>query len=532
MVFRVKKQRFLAVSILTILISAVAAAFFIASFKPVSANPGLLITTKTDKQTYLFRQKVNISGSITLDGSPANNLLVIAQVTTPLSSTSLAYRTLQIGNVAQTWQVSISNILITDSNGQQINTVKAGSSIRVGMNVNNLQANARAVYATITVFDANMVSIGTGFDKDTIDPMSTIGVILMFNVPKSATSGKATVVCDVFSDEPKNGGIALCLESTVYFWLSRTQQGISQLPTVPPPPPQMTPGNYSTYVTLPWDVTAGNYQVYITGQSSPTVTSSNQTSFNVQSSTGYPPQASFVYWPAQPILGTSVSFDASSSTPESFNGQITSYTWNFGDGSPPTTLTFSTTTHAYQQSGTFIVALNVTNTDGLWSTTSKPIVILPEPLPQANFTWIPANPVVNDTTTFDASSSTSTRTITSYAWNFSDGTGIVIVSTPTTSHTYTQSGNYNVNLTITDAIGRYSSITKIVQVQNNTIKIYDITHDGVIDGADLIIVTRAFGSSAGPPPSPNWNPIADITHDGAVDGSDIIPIARNYGKDP
>jgi PKD repeat protein len=531
MIFRIKKQRFLAVSILTILISAVAAAFFIVSFKLVSANPGLLITTNTDKHTYLLRQKVNISGSITLDGSPANNLLVITQVTTPLSSTSLAYRTLQIGNVAQTWSVSISNIFITDSSGQQINTVKAGSSIRVGMNVNNLQANARAVYATITVFDANMVSVGTGFIKDTIDPMSTIGTILMFNVPKSATSGKATVVCDVFSDEPKNGGIALCLESTVYFWLSRTQQGTFQLPAVPPPSPQMTPGNYSTYVTLPWDVTVGNYQVYITGQASPAVTSSTQTAFSVQSSTGYPPQASFVYWPAQPILGTSVSFDASSSTPESFNGQITSYAWTFGDGGSAT-VTYTTTTHTYQQSGTLIVTLNVTNTDGLWSTTSKPIVILPEPLPQANFTWTPANPVVNDTTTFDASSSTSTRAITSYAWNFSDGTGIVIVSTATTTHTYTHSGSYNVNLTITDAIGRYSSIAKIVQVQNNTIKIYDITHDGVIDGSDLIIVTRAFGSSAGPPPSSNWNPIADITGDGTVDGSDIIPIARNYGKDP
>jgi PKD repeat protein len=531
MVFRNKKQRFLAVPILAILISTIAAAFFIVGFKPVSANPALLITAKTNKPNYLLRQKVNISGTITLNGSPANNLLVIAEVTTPLSNTMLAYRTLQIGNVAQTWQVSISNILITDSNGLQINTVKAGSSIHVGMNVNNLQANARAIYATITVFDANLVSIGTGFDQDTIDPMSTIGATLAFDVPQSATSGKATVVCDVFSDEPKNGGTALCLESTVYFWLSRTQQGLFQLPAVPPPSPQMTPGNYSTYVTLPWDVRAGNYQVYITGQSSPAVTSSTQTAFSVQSTTGYPPQASFVYWPAQPILGTSVSFDASSSTPESFNGQITSYAWNFGDGGSAT-LTYATTTHTYQQSGTFIVTLNVTNTDGLWSTTSKPIVILPEPPPQANFTWTPTSPVVNDTTTFDASSSTSTRTITSYAWNFSDGTNIVTVTTPTTTHTYTQAGSYNVNLTIQDAIGRYSSIKKIVQVQNNTIKIYDINHDGVIDGADLIIVCRAFGSSAGPPPSSNWNPIADVNGDGIVDGSDIIPVARNFGKDP
>jgi Ca2+-binding EF-hand superfamily protein len=71
-----------------------------------------------------------------------------------------------------------------------------------------------------------------------------------------------------------------------------------------------------------------------------------------------------------------------------------------------------------------------------------------------------------------------------------------------------------------------------MQVQNNTIKIYDITKDGVIDGADLIIVARAFGSTIGPPASPNWNPVADVTGDGTVDGSDLIPIARNFGKDP
>jgi hypothetical protein len=54
----------------------------------------------------------------------------------------------------------------------------------------------------------------------------------------------------------------------------------------------------------------------------------------------------------------------------------------------------------------------------------------------------------------------------------------------------------------------------------------DITSDGAVDGSDLIIVSRAFGSYPG---HPNWNSIADINKDGAVDGSDSILISRKFG---
>jgi ABC-type transport system substrate-binding protein len=47
-----------------------------------------------------------------------------------------------------------------------------------------------------------------------------------------------------------------------------------------------------------------------------------------------------------------------------------------------------------------------------------------------------------------------------------------------------------------------------------------------VDGSDVIIAAKAFGSYPG---SPRWNPAADITGDFNVDGLDIIQIARDFG---
>jgi len=63
----------------------------------------------------------------------------------------------------------------------------------------------------------------------------------------------------------------------------------------------------------------------------------------------------------------------------------------------------------------------------------------------------------------------------------------------------------------------------------------DINGDGTVDGSDLIIIARAFGSYgpnylySGSPQHPRWNPIADVNSDGAVDGSDIILATRMFG---
>lgn len=500
-----------------------------------SPTSEVTITVKTDKEQYLLRQKVTIEGNISVDGTPANDIVTIIQVETPLKT--WAYRTLQIGNPAQSWPINITDIRLMDSNNNPINTAKIDSTIKVAVTFYNWQLTSRTVYMTVTVFDANMVPIRAAATSGTIDSQHSATPIFSVYIPSSACSGKALICANAYSKEPEKGGIALSPEKTAYFCISKIQQGLMNYPSLPPPQPQTTPGTYKTSITLPPDPKAGTYNITVLGQASPTAFSTATTTFTVENSEGYPPQASFAYWPAEPYLNQTVEFDASSSTPEGFNDTITSYQWDFGDGTPKQTKTTPTITHNYQQTGTFIITLNVTDNEGLWSTTSKPITIYPEFGPTANFTWTPTPSFVNQTITFDASNSTTGwcantqrfSPIQSYTWNFSDGTGEITVSNPVITHNFTQPGNYTVTLKITDADGRSDITFSIIEVLNATAKLYDVNNDGVIDLKDVFAVAIAYGSFPG---HPNWNPACDFNNDDKVDLKDYFPVTLHYGEDP
>ena len=66
----------------------------------------------------------------------------------------------------------------------------------------------------------------------------------------------------------------------------------------------------------------------------------------------------------------------------------------------------------------------------------------------------------------------------------------------------------------------------------------DINGDGKVDGRDMTLVVRAFGSHGpnydypGEPASPNWNPKCDINGDGKVDGRDVTLVALAFGSVP
>ena len=90
-----------------------------------------------------------------------------------------------------------------------------------------------------------------------------------------------------------------------------------------------------------------------------------------------PPIASFVYSPVSPINAgqTVVTFIASGSTDA--DGQIVSYTWNFGDGTPEETRTTPTITHLFPDTPAtcleivYTVLLTVTDDKGAKSSASQ-----------------------------------------------------------------------------------------------------------------------------------------------------------------
>jgi len=84
------------------------------------------------------------------------------------------------------------------------------------------------------------------------------------------------------------------------------------------------------------------------------------------------PAASFMFAPSSPKVNETVTFDATSSTPN--GGTITRYSWNFGDGIL-VNVTNPTTTHAYLNAGTYTVTLTVVDSEGLNNTITKSIII-------------------------------------------------------------------------------------------------------------------------------------------------------------
>ena len=86
-----------------------------------------------------------------------------------------------------------------------------------------------------------------------------------------------------------------------------------------------------------------------------------------------PPLASFVYSPAEPHAGETVTFDASASYDP--DGSIASYQWDFGDGNV-TTVGAPSITHVYENCGNYTVTLTVTDNEGGASSISKAITVI------------------------------------------------------------------------------------------------------------------------------------------------------------
>src|SRR5262249_21768033 len=107
-----------------------------------------------------------------------------------------------------------------------------------------------------------------------------------------------------------------------------------------------------------------------------------------------PPEARFVFTPVSPIYAgqTSVLFNASLSRDS--DGSITSYLWNFGDGTGDQTAQGPTQAHVFPRAGACIeivytVVLTVADNKGESTSTTNTITVTQVPSPGS--TGCPAN---------------------------------------------------------------------------------------------------------------------------------------------
>lgn len=188
-------------------------------------------------------------------------------------------------------------------------------------------------------------------------------------------------------------------------------------------------------------------------------------------------------------------FDGSASSDT--DGTISSFDWNFGDGS---TASGEAVSHDYTSEGTFNVTLTVTDDGGATDSATQSVAVtdgVNNP-PVAAFSFDCSGLDCS----FDGSaSSDSDGSISSYAWDFGDGFNGGGVNT---SHTYAAAGDFLVTLTVTDNDGADDASTQTVSVADVSI---DLTANGrKVRGRHIVDLTWSGASSTN----------VDVIRDGGV----------------
>ena len=142
-------------------------------------------------------------------------------------------------------------------------------------------------------------------------------------------------------------------------------------------------------------------------------------------------------------------------------GGITTWTWDFGDG---TTSNERNPAHTYLETGSFTVSLTVAGQGGSDTETRKGYIQLTKPsVPVANFTAKPRSgngPLVVQFT------DTSTGHISSRLWDFGDGTTST-EQNPIHTYTFKDTGDFTVSLSVT-GLGGTDTETKTKYIHLNT----------------------------------------------------------------
>jgi PKD repeat protein len=185
--------------------------------------------------------------------------------------------------------------------------------------------------------------------------------------------------------------------------------------------------------------------------------------------------------PTSGYVPLTVSFSGSGSY-DPDGGSITSYVWDFGDGSGGTGVSVS---HTYSAAGTFTVRLTVTDDEGTTGSTTTQINVYSQP-GYADFTFSPSKPYAGESVTFDGSASTpsSGATITAYHWlvnNVEQAT----TSTPIWTYTFSSTGSYNVGLYIVDSSG-YTSPTTTKSATVIERPLADFTYSGTLRAGETV----------------------------------------------
>lgn len=165
--------------------------------------------------------------------------------------------------------------------------------------------------------------------------------------------------------------------------------------------------------------------------------------------------ASFSYTPSVGIVNESVMFTSICSDSD---GAISTYNWSFGD---ETYSEGQNPSHIFNQTGDYIVLLNVTDDDSNTTSCNRTITITFRPT--ANFTADASNPTTSDIISFTDTSTDTDGSISTYNWSFGDGS---YSESQNPTHSYDDDGPYTVTLNVTDDDGATDQTSQTLTILN------------------------------------------------------------------
>jgi len=186
--------------------------------------------------------------------------------------------------------------------------------------------------------------------------------------------------------------------------------------------------------------------------------------------TSQPFLAAYYYYTFDPLYGCYYNV-------VSFTGDVSlhtdpniTYSWDFGDFSPLSTLPNPIHTFPTTAGVTYTITLTIQDSQGRQDQIIDYVFVDPDKYkPDPLFTDTPVG-CLYDGTMFDASASKPTHIITTetiihFKWVWGDGDSIVLPGNqPITNHVYASPGTYNVTLTVTNSKGCYESLTLPVTI--------------------------------------------------------------------
>ena len=196
---------------------------------------------------------------------------------------------------------------------------------------------------------------------------------------------------------------------------------------------------------------------------------------------------------------------------------ISTYNWDWGDGSANATI--QAPCHTYSTAGTYTITLTVTTPNGCSDVYSSQVII--QEIPQASFTW--NNVCRGQEMDFTNTSTVLGGTISTSDWDYGDGN--VDFNQVNGSNTFVLASTYNVTLTVESNLGCTATISNSVSVFNAPFVDFNSTN-----ACEDTPLTFTDNSTINPPAtitSWDWN-FGDGSANGSGNNTTHSFLAGNY----